>query len=106
MDGDAFDLDERDYAQVKHVADLLARGVAVEVNPVEEWISTREAAHRLRVSRPTLVKLLDDGLITYEQPGVHRRVSRASLDEFIASRRHRRREGLRAMADTYDDVDH
>jgi excisionase family DNA binding protein len=69
----------------------------------EETIAlTQQAANLLDVSRPTLVKLLESGLIPYEQPGVHRRVSRAALDEFLASRSERRRTGLEALAETFD----
>jgi excisionase family DNA binding protein len=82
--------------------ELLASGQRVEVVPVAETLTTQQAANLLDVSRPTLVKLLESGLIPYEQPGVHRRISRAAIDEFIASRSERRRAGLDALAETLD----
>jgi len=82
--------------------ELLASGQRVEVVPVAETLTTQQAANLLDVSRPTLVKLLESGLIPYEQPGVHRRISRAAIDEFIASRPERRRAGLDALAETLD----
>lgn len=81
---------------------LLASGQRVEVVSVAETLTTQQAANLLDVSRPTLVKLLESGLIPYEQPGVHRRISRAAIDEFIASRAERRRAGLEALAETLD----
>jgi excisionase family DNA binding protein len=65
-------------------------------------LSTQEAADLLRVSRPTLVKMLDQALLPFEQPGVHRRVPRAAVEEFLASRRHRRRVALDALAETHE----
>jgi excisionase family DNA binding protein len=82
--------------------EFLASGQRVEVVPVAETLTTQQAANLLDVSRPTLVKLLESGLIGYEQPGVHRRISRAAIDEFIASKADRRRAGLDAMAETFD----
>jgi excisionase family DNA binding protein len=82
--------------------EFLASGQRVEVVPVAETLTTQQAANLLDVSRPTLVKLLESGLIAYEQPGVHRRISRAAIDQFIASKADRRRAGLDAMAETFD----
>lgn len=82
--------------------ELLAAGQRVEVVAMTETLTTQQAANLLGVSRPTLVKLLESGLIAYEQPGVHRRISRAAMDEFIASRDDRRGAGLDALAETFD----
>ena len=87
---------------LRKLFELLASGQPVEVVPVAELLTTQQAANLLDVSRPTLVKLLESGLIPYEQPYVHRRISRAAIDEFIASRSERRRTGLEALAGTFD----
>jgi excisionase family DNA binding protein len=89
-------------AVLSQLLDLLASGQRVEVVPVTETLTTQQAANLLNISRPTLVKLLEAGLIPYEQPGVHRRISRAAIDEFSASRPERRRVGLEALAETFD----
>lgn len=87
---------------LRKILGYLAAGKRVDVVAVAEMLSTQQAANLLEVSRPTLVKMLESGLISYEQPGVHRRVSRAALDEFIASRAARRRAGLNTLAETID----
>lgn len=79
----------------------LAAGRSVDIVPVADVLTTSEAADLLGVSRPTLVKMLNDGLIAYERPGVHRRVSRAALDAYIASRPGRRAAALEELADTF-----
>lgn len=83
------------------VLDELAAGHRVDVLPVKEMLSTQEAADLLRVSRPTLVKMLEDGLLSYEQPGVHRRVARSAVDDFLAHRRSRRAKALDELAETH-----
>jgi excisionase family DNA binding protein len=96
------DLSEEARLALGQLFELLASGQRVEVVPVAKMLTTQEAANLLDVSRPTLVKLLESGRIPYEQPGVHRRISRAAIDEFIASRDERRRAGLDALAETLD----
>lgn len=80
----------------------LAAGDAVEVVALPELLTTQQAADRIGVSRPTLVKMLDDGVIPSSRPGVHRRVPRQGLQDFIDSLPQRRRDGLRDLAETFD----
>jgi excisionase family DNA binding protein len=47
--------------------------------PRTQRLTTQEAADFLGVSRPTLVKLLEDGKIPFDQPGRHRRILFTSL---------------------------
>jgi excisionase family DNA binding protein len=66
----------------------LERGYAVTVVTHEATLTTQEAADVLGVSRPTLVRLLEQGLIPYEQPGRHRRVRLQDVLEFQAAHHH------------------
>ncbi|MCZ2829788.1 helix-turn-helix domain-containing protein [Modestobacter sp. VKM Ac-2986] len=60
-------------------AAALAEGRPVTLSCHEPVLSTQQAAVLLGVSRPTLVRLLDSGVIPYDQPRRHRRVRLADL---------------------------
>lgn len=85
--------------------DRLAKGESVFVVSADEMLSTQQAADLLRVSRPTLVKMLEDGVLPFERPGTHRRVSRRAVEEFLDSRAERRAHALEGIATTEDPSD-
>lgn len=57
----------------------LAEGNAVKVVPINAELTIQEAADMLNVSRPHLVKLLEDGVLPFHRTGKHRRVQFADL---------------------------
>lgn len=64
----------------------LAEGNAVKVVPVHAELTTQQAADLLSVSRPHLIKLLEDGLLPFHRTGKHRRIRFAELMQFKQAR--------------------
>ena len=66
---------------VKSAAEL-QRGRSVSIIPNERMLTTQEAAELLGISRPTLVKLLENGRIPFSKVGRHRRVQLSDLLDY------------------------
>lgn len=80
-DGQTVPLPLEAFKVLLQVADAMRLGKAITVAPVDQLLTTQEAADFLGISRPTLVKLLTSGKIPHRTPGVgkHRRVRLADL---------------------------
>lgn len=80
-----------------HVASALSQGRAVSVIPQCTMLTTQEAADILGISRPTLVRLLEEGQIPFTKPGRHRRVRMDDLLEYQERQRAAADEALTDM---------
>lgn len=76
----------------------LANGNAVKIVPVHAELTTQEAADLLNVSRPHLVKLLEDGALPFHKTGKHRRVKFADLMSFKALRTQASEQAMQDLA--------
>lgn len=76
----------------------LSAGNAVKVVPVHAELTTQEAADMLNVSRPHLVKLLEDGVLPFHRTGKHRRVRLADLTQYKDARDRASEEAMAELA--------
>lgn len=77
---------------------LIASGKGFRVIPVNTQLTTQEAADLLNVSRPFLVKLLEEGKIPHTKINRHRRVQAEALLEYKAQRDAQRAKALSDLA--------
>ena len=101
-DSDRVELDPELRRVLMRVTDAFRRGEAVTVAPRSSTVSTQQAAELLGVSRPTVVKLIDDGHLPCERPGTHRRVSLENVLAYRDARTQHRREALSSLGPTED----
>lgn len=94
-DGEMIGIPASAFQALRLVVDAMSRGQTVVLAPQEEELTSQQAADLLRVSRPHLVKLLDDGEIPFHRVGTHRRVR---LEDVLAYRS-RRSQGRREKLD-------
>lgn len=74
LDGRELILPRMALALLRDLLTEIAKGNAVTVVPTHAELTTQEAANLLNVSRPHLVKLLEEGRIAFTKAGVHRRI--------------------------------
>ena len=103
LPGDQVELPEEVYLALRKIVDAMQSGLAVSVVPQATRLTTQQAADLLNVSRPTVVKLLDEGEIPFEKAGTHRRVILADLLAYRERRPARQYDMLAATRDTLDE---
>lgn len=96
--GPTVDLPSAAVSGLLTILERIAGGHRPGILPVEAELTTQQAAELLNVSRPYLVRLLDQGAIPSRKVGSHRRVLAADVTAYKAREAERRRAALDALA--------
>ncbi|MBB5363500.1 excisionase family DNA-binding protein [Deinococcus humi] len=82
----------------------LAVGKAVQVVTLEPEITTQQAADLLNVSRPYLVKLVEEGTLPHRKVGPRRRLCLKDVLAYKARLEMQRQQALQALADDLQEL--
>ena len=97
-DGSHLELPQSVFVALRTVVRGMAAGRTMVLSPSDKLLTTQQAAEMLQVSRPHLIKLLDDGKIPYELVGTHRRLKFGDVVAYRVARASARRDALRELS--------
>lgn len=103
-EGQEIPIPEPLYRVLEQVVPLLAADMAVSIVPVGHLLTTQEAANLLNVSRPFLIKLLEDGAMKFERIGTHRRIRFEDLMEYKHNLARERQKTLKKLTQMAQDA--
>ena len=90
---------------LQKVLAIEAAGKSVRVVPEESEFTTQQAADFLNVSRPHVVKLIDEGSLPGYKVGSHRRVRLADLQKYKNERDARQRRAVAELTALSEDLE-
>lgn len=85
------------FQMLVKVVRTMAMGSSVALLNYDHELTTQQAADILQVSRPFLIRLLEQGHLPYHMVGSHRRIRMGDLMEYKKHRDSRRRELLQEV---------
>jgi excisionase family DNA binding protein len=94
-------------AALKLIGQLLgamSEGKTVVLMPDQQEFTTVEAANFLNVSRPFVIKEIEEGRLKHRMVGTHRRIALEDLLAYERSMRERQSAALERMADNARDL--
>ncbi|MCE2718147.1 MAG: helix-turn-helix domain-containing protein [Dolichospermum sp.] len=103
-DGQEIIIPDSIYKILLQAVHAMALGKAISIVPQEQKLTTQEAADLLKVSRPYLIKLLDQGEIPCIRVGTHRRVRFDDLMKYKEQRDAKRSQFLQEMIDISEEA--
>ena len=96
--GQRMELPKPVYELLVKVAAAMQQGKVITLVPETQELTTQAAANLLGVSRPHVVKLIEEGKLPSHKVGAHRRIQMKDLLAFQRVRDQARREALDELA--------
>jgi excisionase family DNA binding protein len=84
---------------------VLSQHESVALLPAARFLTTQQAADLLNVSRPYLIRLLDDGAIPFKKTGTHRRIRLNDVLAYKERRDAQRRTHIRTLSRLGQELD-
>jgi excisionase family DNA binding protein len=97
-EGPVVTLSPRMLKMIQQLLSELAAGHAVSILASHEELTTQQAAEVLNVSKPFVIKLLDEGKMPSRKVGTHRRVLLEDVLRYKQSMRSRQMKALDELA--------
>lgn len=105
-ENDRVELTEQVHEVLKRVVQALSHGQSISILTRDQEISTQQAAEILGLSRPTVVRLIEDGELQAYVPGaVRRKLRLADVLAYREELRARRNRFITESSAEFDDVD-
>lgn len=88
-----------------YTLNAMAEGKVVQVQSLPDELTTTQAAELLNVSRPFVVRLLDEGKLPHRMVGSHRRVMRRDVLSFRETMKRKSREAADELVKQAQELD-
>jgi excisionase family DNA binding protein len=93
-DGETVEIPASAFLALKLITEGMSHGLAMTLVPQGKELTTQQVAELLHVSRPHVVKLLEQGAMAFHLAGTHRRVRIEDALAYRAVRNQERRTAL------------
>jgi excisionase family DNA binding protein len=103
--GDSLEMPAQLTTLISQILDLVGRGCTVTVGSVPNEVTTTVAAKLLGISRPTLMKLVDEGTVPAHKVGSHTRLWSRDVFAHKELQRAAQREAFDRLRELEDELD-